>query len=119
MTSGGPGFLSFVVWPTYLGVSTADPGEGPVPLYEPYEDFDYSRGQIQWWTQSDGDVFGRARIYAPKGIYTYFVFCHGPVREMMIGKTPIHGTPIVFDRAGFIDVEPIQNTDYLPRLGNL
>lgn len=114
----GQGFLSFVVWPAYIGVAHDDPGEGPVPLHEPYDDFDYSRGQIIWVPQPDGDVLGHARIYAPKGVYCYLVFCHGPNRELMIGKDKFD-QPIVFDRAGFIDIDPIRNSDYLPRQGKL
>jgi hypothetical protein len=108
------GRLGVVIWPTYMGAATADPGEGPVPLHEPFDDIDYSRGQIVWYTQPDGDILGSARVYVPKGVYTHFVFCHGPVRELMIGKRQLE-QPIIFDRAGVIDIEPIQNKDYLPR----
>lgn len=109
-----PGTLSIVVWPTYMGVSFGDPGLGPVPEHEPFEDINYSRGQITWRTDPDGRVWGSAQVFAPKGIYTHFVFCHGPVREMMIGRRQLE-QPIIFDRPGIIDIEPIENQDYMPR----
>ncbi len=112
--AGGLGIFGAIVWPTYIGLAHDDPGEGPVPLHEPYEEFDYARGQIIWVTQPDGDILGTARICAPKGVYSYLIFCHGPNRELMIGKDKFDH-PIIFDRAGFIDIVPIRNADYLPR----
>lgn len=111
---GLQGVLGALVWPTYVGVASDDPGPGPVPEHEPYEDVNYSRGQIWWTAQPDGEIVGSAQVFAPKGVYTWFVFCHGPIRHMMMGATKLD-QPIVFDRAGLIDVEPIQNVSYLPR----
>lgn len=113
---GGFGVLGATVWPTYMGVATGDPGEGPVPLHEPYDHIDYSRGQIRWRTEPDGMILGKAQVFAPKGVYTYFLFCHGPTRGLVIGKRQLD-QPIIFDRAGVIDIDPIENRDYLPRRG--
>lgn len=109
----GQGHLGAVVWPTYMGVSTGDPGLGPIAMHEPYGDINYSRGQITWHTQPDGDVLGSAQVFAPKGVYTHFLFCHGPA-ALVIGNRRID-QPIVFDRPGIIDIEPIRNQDHLPR----
>ena len=111
---GSPGVLGVVVWPTYVGVSGGDPGPGPVPEGEPYEDINYSRGQITWQTEPDGRVWGAAQVFVPKGVWTHFLFCHGPNRELMIGQRQLE-QPIIFDRPGIIDVDPIENRDYLPR----
>lgn len=118
MTQGvGQGVLGVVVWPTFMGVSAGPPGPGPVPEHEPVGDLNYSRGQITWRTEPDGRVWGSAQVYAPRGVWTHFLFCHGPT-EMMIGERRLEH-PIVFDRPGIIDILPIENTDYLPRGLNL
>ena len=108
-----PGFLAVDVWPTYMGIATGHPGEGPVPDHEPFEHLDYHRGQIHWSTQN-GQVVGCSRVCAPAGVYTHLVFCYGPIREMMAGFDQLEH-PIVFDRSGHVDINPIQNQDYLPR----
>ena len=106
------GVLNVSVWPTYLGLSSDDPGPGPKPLHEPLGESGYERGQIEWRTEVD-QILGRARVYVPKGVYTHLVFCHGPI-DMQVGSNKLE-QPIVFDTPGWIDVDPIQNQDYLPR----
>jgi len=114
LLGGGHGVLGAVVWPTHMGVSTGEPGPGPVPDHEPWDDLDYNRGQI-WWRTEDGKTYGRASVFAPKGVYTHFLFCLGSPRETMISSNKLD-QPIVFDRAGIIDIDPIQCVDVLPRL---
>jgi hypothetical protein len=108
------GTLGAIVWPTYMGVATGDPGQGQTPEHEPWGEPDYERGQIHWHTE-DGQIYGKAQVCAPKGVYTHFVFCRGCDRPSMMDNNQLD-QPIVFDRAGFIDIDPIQFTDYLPRL---
>jgi len=108
------GILGAVVWPTHMGVSAGEPGPGPVPDHEPWDDLDYNRGQI-WWHTENGQTYGKASVFAPKGIYTHFLFCLGSPRESLIGANKLD-QPIVFDLAGIIDIDPIQCMDYLPRL---
>lgn len=112
--SAGFGVLGAIVWPTFMGCSTGEPGPGPVPLNEPFEDFNYKRGQIVWVTQPDGDVLGAAQVFVPKGVFTHFLFCHGPGPDLMIGAKQLD-QPIIFDRPGVVDITPIRNQDYLPR----
>lgn len=110
------GVLSVDVWPVYLGVATAHPGnpfESTVALNEPYDDMDYNRGQISWRTV-DGQILGNATVFAPKGIYTHLVFFRGPHREAFQGAEPLEH-PLVFDRAGMIEVDPITNQERMPR----
>lgn len=110
------GELQFTVWPPYAGLSTSDPGVGPTAPGEPFEDLNYTRAMIQWRTEPDGDILGSARIYIPAGIFTHIVFFSGPGREhplMAPAKKLDH--PIVFDRPGVVELNPIKNTDYLPR----
>jgi len=107
------GVLQVSVWPTYLGLSTGDPGPGPSPVNEPFGEPGYERGQIFWRTEAD-QVVGNARVYVPKGVYTHLVFCYGPIQDMQAGSNRLE-QPIIFDAPGWIDVDPIQNQDYLPR----
>ncbi len=112
----GTGLLSGIVWPVYMGVATGDPG--PVwaaPLVEPFGDINYNRGQINWVPQKNGDVLGTAEVFVPKGVYTYLVFCAGPLQHGIIGCRPLE-QPLIFDRPGIVDISPIRNRDYLPRL---
>lgn len=108
------GFLSISVWPTYMGVACGDPGDGPVPNHEPWDEYGYERGQIHWRNEDD-KVLGRAQVWCPKGVYTHLVFCSGCVQPAMMGFRPLE-QPIVFDRPGLIEVDPIHNQDVLPRL---
>jgi hypothetical protein len=109
------GYLGVSVWPTYVGIAAGDPGPGPVPDHEPFGHVDYERGQIHWRTEN-GEILGRAQISVPKGVYTHLVFCYGPIQEMQAGPGHPLEQPIVFDRAGFIDLDPIQNQSYLPSI---
>lgn len=104
------GVLSCVVWPTFIGLAESTDG---ALLREVTGDQDYERGQITWRTRTDGLIVGWARIYAPKGVYTHFVFCTGPSENVLGVEQMEH--PIVFDRPGFVDVDPISNQDVLPR----
>lgn len=108
----GLGLFGAIIWPTYVGAATDDPGAGPVPDHEPIDDTHYERGQITWETQEDGEVRGRAAVHAPQGRYTYVVFCHGP-RELMVGKTKL-AQPITLDRPGVIPFDPIDNQNLRP-----
>jgi hypothetical protein len=66
-----------------------------------------NRGNIVWFDLVKG--LGRARVYVPKGIYTHSVFCSAP-RDAVMGVNQL-AHPLVLDRAGFVDVDPIQNAD--------
>ena len=106
------GELTPHVWPPYVGLSTT---EG-----EPIDDPNYGRGLISWRTEPDGSILGSARILAPKGIYTHVVFYSGPRKEHppMPGHEPQQVPhPVVFDRPGTIEINPIRNGEYLPRQG--
>lgn len=94
------GRLSVAVWPVYLGLAEA---QGEKMIREPTEHRDYERGQIDWFDLING--IGRARVWVPKGIYTHVIFCMGP-RENVVGVNQMEH-PKVFDRAGCIDVDPI------------
>lgn len=96
------GQLSVVVWPSYIGL-------GP----EPFDDLSYVRGQIAW-RQERNSIVGGARIHAPKGVYSQLLFFNGPQRDALIGTKPLE-QPIVFDRHGVVEIDPIRNQDYLPR----
>jgi hypothetical protein len=104
------GELTVQVWPAYLGLAESADG---VQFTENVGNPDYDRGQIVWETRKDKSIYGHARVYAPKGVYTHFVFCGGPTENVWDVKQLEH--PIVFDRPGYVDVDPIQNQDYLPR----
>lgn len=97
------GRLAIAVWPVYLGLAEAT---SESILREPTEHLDYERGRIDWFDTANG--LGRARVYLPKGQYTHFVFCTGP-RENVIGVEQM-AHPLLFDRSGYVDVDPIRNT---------
>jgi hypothetical protein len=111
---GSLGRLSVDVWPVYVGLGTAHPGDGPVADNEPYDDFDYQRGQITWVPQPDGEVVGHATVYAPKGVYTHILFFRGPHPEALQGFDPMEQA-MVFDRSMAVEINPIQNQTQLPR----
>ena len=117
-SAGGHGQLSVIVWPVYLGAALGEPGNGTVALGEPYGEPNYQRGQITWTDHGDGVILGSARIYLPKGIWTHLVFCSGWHRDAVMdgGYTQMEH-PIVFDRPGILNVDPIRNQDVLPRQG--
>lgn len=105
---GNHGKLTAVVWPPYVGLWTA--------LGEPLDDPNYSRGMIRWRTEKDGTILGSARITVPTGAFTHLVFFSGPgLPHPSMGVPQKLEHPVVFDRPGFIDIDPIQNQDYLPR----
>lgn len=113
---GGVGIFGAVVWPTYLGASTGHPGGGPNVGNEPSDSPDYERGQIDWQMEN-GEIVGRATLKLPAGTYEYLVFCHGPTgTDLMIDFSKFEH-PLTFDRAGIVDVYPINNTAVLPRGG--
>ena len=109
------GVLGAIVWPPYVGLASGDPGAGPVAEHEPYEDINYTRGQIVWRTLPDGEIVGAAQVAAPKGIYTHVVFFAGPQKPMMMGSNKFE-QPIIFDHPGIVEINPIANQDYLPRM---
>ena len=104
------GRLSVDVWPTYVGLAEAT---SETVIREPIGDVDYDRGSIFWDTHPDGSITGHGRVWAPKGTYTHILFGHAPVESICGVRKLEH--PIIFDRAGFVDIDPIQNQDYLPR----
>jgi hypothetical protein len=104
-----PGVLTVDVWPTYMGLGYSTDG---VQLVEQIGTPGYERGPITWETK-DGEILGRARVVLPKGTYTHLLFCHGPCDRLAGVEQLEH--PVVFDRAGFFDVDPIHNRDYVPR----
>lgn len=114
--AGGVGKLGVVVWPSYVGFCTADPGPGPVPYGEPTHPY-YKRGQIQWAREViDGaeQVVGRAFVMVPKTSilvpYTHEAFFSGPEGNCMMGKCQLP-QPIPFPVDGKIEVYPIINPD--------
>lgn len=106
----GFGILGANVWPTYVGLAEST---SETIIREPIGDMDYDRGPITWVTQPDGSIIGHGRVNACKGVYTHIVFGYAPV-ESIAGITRME-QPIIFDRAGWVDISPIQNQDYLPR----
>jgi hypothetical protein len=109
------GRLAVNVWPPYIGLSDRFPGApGEIAQGEPHDDVNYARGMIQWRTEN-GQVVGSAQIYAPTGIWSHVVFFSGPHHiHPLMGSNPFD-QPVVFDRPGVIELNPIQNHDYLPR----
>lgn len=119
------GKLSVEVWPPYIGMATAHPGPpGAVaPAGEPFADPDYTRGMIMWRHEPDPQspngqrVVGSAKIWLPKGVFTHVVFFFGPHSSHQVaGCNPLE-QPIMFDRPGMINIDPIRNQQYLPRGG--
>ncbi len=110
----GLGVLGAVVWPPYIGLSEGDPGAGPTAPGEPFEDLNYTRGMIRWRPEAGG-IMGGAKIFVPKGIYTHLVFFSGPHRVHPLMGTNKFEQPLVFDRPGVVEIDPIQNQDYLSR----
>lgn len=110
------GFLGAVVWAPYVGLTVSPPGVGPVAFGEPIDDPNYGRGLISWRTQADGLIVGSAQILVPKGVYTHVVFFSGPARPHgMMGVPQVIEHPIVFDRPGVVELDPIGCGEYLPR----
>jgi hypothetical protein len=104
------GELQAIVWPTYIGLGHSN---DDMMFDEFVGDPDYDRGLITWVTRQDSSVYGHGRVYAPKGTYTHFIFAYGPTENVCGVRKSEH--PIVFDRAGWVDVDPIENQDVLPR----
>lgn len=117
----GLGILGATVWPTYIGLSCGEPGPGTatggtgIPSHESHGDLDYKRGMITWVTEASGLVWGQARVYVPKGVYTHVLFCHGPGPNLYLSAKQWE-SPVVFNKSGWIDINPIHNADVLPRL---
>jgi len=116
---GGEGTFGGIIWPTHLGAAVAHPGVGPRPANEPTGDPDYGRGQIEWMLESDGpyrgQIVGRASVRVPAGRYTHLVFTYGPADLPLLAGATQFEHPLVYERAGVMDVYPIQNQDTLPR----
>lgn len=117
------GVLTVDVWPPYLGMATDHPGErGSVaPAGEPFGDINYTRGLIQWRNEPDAaspsgvQVVGSAHIYLPAGIFWHLVFFYGPHAVHQVAGSNQLEQPVVFDRPGMIEINPIRNQVYLPR----
>ena len=100
------GRFSAIMWPLHLGVSQGD--------VEPFGLDGYERGPIDWeWR--DGQILGKARVWVPKGTWTHHVFCTSPLRESVMDYRQMEH-PLVFDRPGFVDVDPITFLQVLPRI---
>lgn len=104
----GEGVLGAVIWPSYVGFCTEDPGAGLIACGEP-DDVSYQRGQIQW-EYANGDIVGRAFVNVPAGTYTHLAYFHGPEGPAMGGKMQL-SHPIFYDRTGVVEVYPIINPD--------
>jgi hypothetical protein len=103
----GEGVLKFDVWPTFLGVAGQINGSDTVR--EPFGVPNYERGQIDWSANAAGEVVGKARVCLPAGVYTHYVFWAGPQQlSSVMGMTKLD-EPVVFDRPGFLDVDPINH----------
>lgn len=103
------GVLTVHVWPVYVGLSAGHPGdplEIPVAANEPYDDMNYERSQITWETVN-GETLGRGVVAAPKGVYTHILFFRGPHPEAFQDYEQLE-QPVVFDRPGFIEINPIR-----------
>jgi hypothetical protein len=111
------GFLGAAIRPPYIGLACNEFHNGAVAEGEPFDDLNYSRGQIEWRVLGGGVIVGKALVYAPKGLYTHVVFFWGPSREHLLAGEPQQlEHPVPFDRPGFIEIDPIGDADYLPRL---
>jgi hypothetical protein len=108
LVAAGDGTLNVVVWPAYVGACQEDPGPGSVPYGEP-QGTEYQRGQIQW-AMENGDIVGRAFIHTGAGHYTHLAYFRGPEGPCMCGEMQLPH-PILFRRAGVIEVYPITNSD--------
>jgi hypothetical protein len=100
------GYLGAVIWPSFVGVCTQDPGAGLVAYGEP-EDVSYSRGGIVWGIE-DEQITGRAFVNVPAGTYTHLAYFHGPEGPRMGGKMQL-AHPLVFPKDGVLEVYPITN----------
>lgn len=101
------GQLGGKVWPPYVGLAT-DEGE-------PFDTAGYERGMISWRVEENG-IFGRAVVWVPKGVYTEIRYYSGPHAENgEMGDRQRLEHPVVFDRLGQIELDPIQDATYLPR----
>lgn len=113
----GVGEISAVVWPTFVGFCTEDPGVPPIAYGEP-TDPAYRRGQIFWQTEVlDGieQIVGRAFVMLPKTSrlkpYTHQAFFSGPEGNCMLGKCQLsQPLPVDIDVAR-IECYPIVNPD--------
>ena len=100
------GSLAAIMWPLHLGVSVGD--------LEPFGEDGYERGPIEWeWR--DGHILGKARVWVPKGTWTHHVFCTSPLRDSVMDRRQMEH-PLIFDRPGFVDVDPITFLQVLPRI---
>jgi hypothetical protein len=108
LAAAADGTLTVAVWPTYVGACREDPGPGPIAYGEP-EATRYQRGQIQWGME-EGAIVGRAVIHAEAGRYTHLAYFRGPEGPCMCGKIQLPH-PILFPRAGVIEIYPITNAD--------
>lgn len=116
---GGVGVFGAVVWPTHLGATVGHPGAGPRADHEPDDPY-YERGQIAWELEGNR-IVGRATLHVPANrpgeAYEYLIFCHGPTGlDLMIDFSKFEH-PLVYERAGVMDVYPIDNTIQGPKDG--
>jgi len=102
----GEGVFGAVIWPSFVGACTEDPGGGLVAYGEP-EDVSYSRGGIVWG-MDNGEIVGRALVNLPAGTYTHLAYFHGPEGPRMGGKMQLPH-PLVFPTDGVLEVYPITN----------
>ena len=105
------GKIALDVWPPYVGLGESADG---LLIIEQSRHVDYQRGLVIWTPQKDGSIIGHGTVCAPKGTYTHIIFASGPILEPWMGVRKLEH-PIVFDRAGFVDVGPIHNRELVLR----
>ena len=77
-------------------------------------------------SHTDDDVkFGSRTWFLPKTwVYTHIAFFRGPHKEPTDSLPPpfqgaeLLGQPLVFDRPGIIEIDPIRNQERLPRINH-
>jgi hypothetical protein len=115
--AGMYGRLGAIVWPIYLGVATGHPGNGVIPLDEPFDKPGYERGQIMWTKHADEKILGTARLWLPLGVFTHFVWCWSPDPGPMslVNATQMEHPLVVTEVPFALDVDPITYMDVLPK----
>ena len=63
----------------------------------------------------NGELLGRGRINIPKGVYTHVIYTHGRYESANVIAIKQLEHPIVHETSGCADIDPIRNTDLLPR----
>lgn len=113
--ASGLGKLEMMVWPSFVGFTQGDPGEGPAAVGEP-TDPNYQRGQIEWQhverdgvTQIIGSAFVKTVKTSVLNPYTHQAFFSGPEGDCMVGKCQLE-QPLPGED-GMVHCFPIENPD--------